>query len=293
LDRENFDVLHIYGPLGPVLPLLSLALSKTVNIGNFHTQFDRSIAYTLTKPLLRKYFRNLHGKIAVSRAARDSFARYFPGDYRLIPIGVDVRRFSPDRPRIAGLSTKDRTILFVGRLDPRKGLEYLLRAFPLILRDHPSTRVIVVGGGRLPRQYRDNMDPEVAARVDFVGMVPPETIPSYYASCDLYCSPAVGKESFGIVLLEAMASGIPVVASDIDGYREVISHGKDGILVKPGDPQAIARAVSDLLANTDARLRLGHNGRSRALQLSWEKVTRQIEDYYFETREKVAWSSTH
>ena len=293
LDREEFDVLHIHNPLGPVMPLLSLILSKTVSVGTFHTQFDRSLAYSMCRPVLNGWFRKLHGKIAVSKAARDSFSRYFPGDYRIIPNGVDVERFNPDKPKIDKLREGGPTILYVGRLDPRKGLEHLLKAFPLILKEHPSARLIVVGGGRSPSYYRPYMSPELERHISFEGMVPPGLIPSYYASCDVYCSPATGKESFGIVLLEAMASGIPVVASDIKGYRQVITDGKDGVLVRPRDPQAFAAAISNLFSHPEARAKLKHNGRARALQFSWESVTKLIEGYYIETRERAAWSSTH
>lgn len=293
LDREEFDVVHIHGPLGPVLPLLCLILSKTVNVGTFHTQFDRSLAYSVSRALLNRWFRKLHGKIAVSKAARNSFSRHFPGDYRIIPNGVDVERFNPDKPKLEKLSHGRPTILYVGRLDPRKGLEHLLKAFPLILKDHPSARLIVVGGGRSPSYYRPYMDAKVDRHISFEGMVPPELIPSYYASCDVYCSPATGKESFGIVLLEAMASGIPVVASDIEGYRQVITDGRDGVLVEPGNPQAFAVAISNLLSHPEVRARLKQNGRATALQFSWERVTKLIEDYYIETRERAVWSSTH
>lgn len=215
LEKEDFDLLHIHGPLDPVLPLLSLALSRKVDIGTFHTQFDRSTAYTVCRPVLQKYFRKLHGKIAVSSAARDSFSRYFPGDYRIIPNGVDVVRFSPDRAKLQEFGDGCPTILFVGMLVPRKGLECLLQAFPRVLRDHPSARLVVVGRGRPPSYYNRYIDPGVAERISFEGAVSPEKLPSYYTSADVYCSPATGKESFGIVLLEATASDVPIVASDI------------------------------------------------------------------------------
>ncbi len=287
LNGARFDILHIYGPLAPVLPLLSLILSNTVNIGNFHTQFHRAVAYSMVRPVLQRWFSKLQGKIAVSRAARDSFARYFPGDYRLIPAGVDVKRFNPEVPKISRLSVGGPTILFVGRLDPRKGLEHLVKAFPLVLRDHPSARLIVVGGGSPADHFLESLDPRVAKQVSFEGAVPPELLPSYYASCDVYCSPATGKESFGIVLLEAMASGKPVVASDIDGYREVVEHGVEGMLVPPEDPRALASAISKLLNNAELRATLSQNGLRKSKQYSWETVTRTIEDYYYEVKDRV------
>lgn len=292
LDKERFEILHIHKPLAPTLPLPFLEHSRAINIGTFHAYSSSSLGYPLARPFLLKYFRRLHGRICVSQAAKEFVSRYFRGDYRVIPNGVDIQRFNPQTPGIEKYGHGRLNILFVGRLDPRKGLECLLKAFPLILKNHPSARLIVVGGGRPPKRYLGHMDATVAEQVSFEGVVSPEVIPSYYASCDVYCSPATGRESFGIVLLEAMASGVPVVASDIDGYREVIADGKDGLLVRPGDPQAIARAISDLLSNAHARARLGENGRAKALQFSWERVTELIEDYYCEVREKVVRSGT-
>lgn len=286
LQREQFDIVHTHGPLAPVLPYLALKHSQCVNFATFHSAYNESIGYAVFEPVLERYFRKIHGPIAVSDVARQSMAQYFPGNYRIIPNGVDTQHFRPDikpRPELAGNGP---TILFVGRLEPRKGLEYLLRALPLVLKTIPDARLIVVGTGYLEQHYKRMVPRGLAPRITFTGYVAPEDLPSYYATCDVYCSPAIGLESFGIVLLEAMAAQRPVVASDIPGYRNVITHGVEGLCFAPKNSADMARGLVQVLQNRQLQKRMGEAGRRKAVRFDWQKITNEVHDYYLEVMER-------
>ncbi len=289
LTRRDYDIVHTHGPLAPTLPLLALRNSKSINIATFHTAHSNppQAYHVLRSYFDRYYFRKIHGLIAVSTVARDCMYRYFPGDYRIIPNGVDVERFKVGLKPIDRLRDSSHNVLFVGRFDPRKGLKYLLLAFPMVVKQCPEAKLIVVGGGPLKPYYERFIDFSVRDRVLFQGSVAPDDLPLYYASCDVFCSPATGAESFGIILLEAMSSGKPIVASDIHGYRQVIEDGVDGILVPPEDPGALASSIVKVLKSRGLRARLSENGLRKSKRYSWERVTKTIEGYYYEVRDRV------
>lgn len=282
LRREKFDILHIQGPLGPTLPLLSLVLSNTTTVGTFVSYFDSSRFLATLKPFFKRYFEKLDGKIAISEAARSAISRYFPSAYRIIPIGVEVGRFTSDVRGIERYRDGKKNVLFVGRLEPRKGLIFLLKAFPLVKEEIGKVRLIVVGGGSWESFYRRRVPKAVSEDVQFEGAVPGDLLPDYYASADVFCAPATGQESFGMVLLEALASGKPVVASRIEGYREVVRDRVDGLLVEPRNPRAIADGLVLLLKDDALREEFGARGRERAISYSWEKVTEAVLNYYVE-----------
>ncbi|MEO0020445.1 MAG: glycosyltransferase family 4 protein [candidate division WOR-3 bacterium] len=281
-EEEKFDVIHLHGSLAPTLPLVALRVSKSINVFTFHASHDKSIGYALCRSLLLPYFRAIHGLIAVSTAARDSTAKYFPGEYRIIPNGVDCDFFRPNVEPIPELDNGRPKILFLGRFEPRKGLKYLLMALPEIVREVPDVQLVVVGTGLFGYSYKDYLDKEVESHVHWAGLVPGEQRPRYYRTCDVFCSPAIGYESFGIVLLEAMATGRPVVASDITGYRTVITSGKEGFLVPPRDPSAIAKAIIKILKEPELAKRMGEMGRRRALEFSWQNVALKVKEFYEE-----------
>src|SRR5215471_17536045 len=253
LAEEQFDLIHLHEPMMPALPLTVLRHSGTTNVGTFHAYRNTPLTYFYGKPILQPFFRKLHGHIAVSTAARNFVGEYFPSDYRIIPNGIDFPRFSTRAAPLEELSDPRPTVLFVGRLEKRKGLRYLLRAWPMVLERVPDARLVVVGRGRPLEGYK-----RFAARqgwtpsdVFFAGYVSAEDLPRYYQACDIFCAPNTGQESFGIVLLEAMAAGAPIVASDIPGYRDVVTNGQEGLLVEPQKPAALADAVCRLLANPE------------------------------------------
>ena len=281
-SQRAFDLVHVHQPLTPTLPLLTGETATAPVIGTFHAAGARSRLFRFFRKPLTRHFERLSGRVAVSQAARRFADDHFPGDYRVIPNGVDVQRFHPDVPPRPELADGRLNVLFVGRLDPRKGLPVLLAALPALRRRVPEARLVVVGDSFL----RPWLERRLAARdrehVVFAGSVPPAALASYYASAHVAVSPATRNESFGIVLLEAMASGKALVASDIPGYRAVVEHGADGLLVPPGDAPALADALATLLRDPARRLAFGARGRAKAEGYGWPAVTDRLEAYYRE-----------
>jgi phosphatidylinositol alpha-mannosyltransferase len=286
LDEESFDVVHIHGPVAPVLPYMALKYSKAKNFITFHSAAESSYGYVLWEPILEQYFRKIDGLIAVSEVARETVSKYFPGNYRIIPNGIDANRFRPDVEPIEELKQYSPKILFVGRFEPRKGLRYLLQAFPMIINEFPRAKLIVVGRGFLERYYRQYIEEHIKENVIFVGHVSPENLPRYYASCDIYCSPATGAESFGIVLLEAMATAKPIVASDIPGYKTVLEDGKEGLFFNARNPESLAEKISQLLKDKGSMKEMGKKGREKSLRYDWKIVSKQVLDFYSEVLNK-------
>ncbi len=283
MARESFDIVHLHEPLAPILPLMVLHHSNAVNIGTFHAYSDRQRLYRLSRPALRRWQRRLHGRIAVSPAARAFVAPHFPQHAcRVIPNGIEYRRFADAAP-FPHLRDGRFNILFVGRKDERKGLRYLLNAFARLLTQRENLRLVIVGPGS-PDRESSRILTEIAGSdagaVVSAGAVSNCDLPRYYASADAFCSPATGGESFGIVLLEAMAAGAPVVASDIDGYRDIVTHERDGLLTAPRDPAAIAAAIARVADHPDLAARLSDSGRRVAANYRWERVASDVENYY-------------
>ena len=300
LDRERFDVVHLHEPLLPVLPLTVLMRSRAANVGTFHASWERSRLYAVGRPALELAARRLHERIAVSDAARHYVDRYFPGDYTIVPNGVDTTFFRPDLtplPAMMGAGDDAPRVLFVGRLEKRKGLDYLLRAFVTVRRELPVARLFVAGayGEDDRRRYARRAAELGLEGVVFLGPLSRADLARAYASSDVFCAPSIAGESFGIVLIEAMAAGRPVVCSDIDGYREVARHGKDAVLVPPKDPDALAAALTRLLRDPALRRQLSEAGRHRAAEFDWASVTARVEARYLRAvAVAAAWSSqTH
>lgn len=279
MRRERFDIVHVHEPLVPALPYMVLLNSAATNIATFHAFRSSSAWYTTLKPYLNLMLSRLDGRIAVSLPALEFVSQYFEGSYEVIPNGIDVARFRDPEPLPWAQDGRPR-ILFVGRFtEPRKGFKYLLRAMPLIHQQFPDARLVVVGTGR-PEKYSGLLERYRVGNVDFVGHVPFHELPRYYASCDVFCAPSVARESFGIVLLEAMASGKAVVAGDNPGYASVLSHGREGLLVRPKDDQGLALAVVRLLADAGLRRQFGAAGRATAGRYDWPLVARRVLDVY-------------
>lgn len=283
MTKEDFDVVHLHEPLAPLLPYLALHHSRAVNIGTFHAFAACRGLYRLSRPALQRWQRQLHGRIAVSAAARTFVAAHFPQHaYQVIPNGIDYRRFADAKP-FPHLRDGRFNLLFVGRKDKRKGLRYLLEAFRRLSAQRNDLRLIVVGPGEPDRDSARSLSAIAGAApgsVLLTGEVGHSELPRYYASADVFCSPATGGESFGIVLAEAMAAGVPVVASDIDGYRDVVAHGEQGLLTPPQDPAALSDAISRIITDNGLAGRLAEAGRRRAAQFCWQSVGADIEDYY-------------
>ncbi len=250
------DVIHVHEPLVPWVGVAAARSRSAPTVGTFHAWSDRDRAYRLARPLGRRILKGLDAALAVSPAA----AEYHAGAlgvarerFAIVPNGVVVDRFAGAQPREDVADPLRPTLLFVGRLEPRKGLVTLIEAFVSLKEQHPEVRLVVVGEGSerqrcerlLPARWRDD--------VAFLGRVDDAALAGVYAAADIYVSPALGGESFGIVLLEAMAAGRAIVASDMPGYRSVVSDGVEGRLVPPRDPAALAVALAAYLDDPAAR----------------------------------------
>lgn len=288
LKEEQFDVVHVHEPLMPTLPLQVLRHSRAVNpnvvnVGTFHAQKDGgSRLYSYWRIVLKRWFRELDGKIAVSPPASQYVGRYYPGFYNVIPNGIDIGHF--DNPEIEPLPELDDgmvNILYVGRAEKRKGLPYLIRAFGTVNARDPNTRLVVVSrDSRRLRRYRGSIEGSGRRGIVFADHVSNEELPRYHRSAHIFCSPATGNESFGYVVVEGMAAGLPVVASNIEGYASVMTHEVEGLLVPPRDTFALADAISSLVRDAKARAAFGAAGRKRADEFSWPRVTQQVLSYY-------------
>ena len=282
LAEESFDIIHLHEPLAPVLPLCVLECSNTVNIGTFHAYHSPQYLYRFSQPIVKRWHQRLHGGIAVSPAAHQYVNNFFPRDYRIIPNGIAVEHFAgPVQPWPQYQDGKT-NILFVGRLEKRKGLKYLLAAYSRLKWEYPDLRLLVVGPGNLDKESHQILSARNPADVELVGGVSYQDLPRYYASADIFCSPATGQESFGIVLLEAMAAGKPIVASDIEGYAGIIRDGQQGLLFPRKDSDALADALAVLINDPARAARMGATGRRLVEQYRWKVVARQVENYYLD-----------
>jgi phosphatidyl-myo-inositol alpha-mannosyltransferase len=287
LEAQRFDILHFHEPLVPFLSPTMLDASETVNIGTFHAFGGFSPSYWVGRLFARRLADKLDGRIAVSGAARHFINRYFPGEYRIIPNGVDLERFQNAEP-FEQLRDGTLNILFVGRFEQRKGLIHLLQAYHRLRKRKVDARLLVIGAGPKLREYKRYVGLRGIRDVEWLGRVSDADKVRYFASADIFCAPNTGQESFGIVLLEAMAAGVPIVASDIHGFKRVVERNVQGILVEPKNPRALAAALYALARDPDLRHEMGEAGRERAPEFSWDRVTERIVDYYYEVRAGVA-----
>ncbi|MGH2467322.1 MAG: glycosyltransferase family 4 protein [Candidatus Limnocylindrales bacterium] len=279
LDEERFDLLHFHEPLVPFLSPILLRRSDCVNVATFHAYAGWSPAYQLMGRSLRGSVERLHGRIAVSAAAAHFISRYFPGDYKVIPNGVDLPRYQDAQP-IERWQDGTLNILFVGRFESRKGLLILLKAYRTVRRSGRACRLLVIGAGPQEREIRRYVATRGLRGVELLGGVMDEEKARYFATADVFVSPATGQESFGLVLLEAMAAGTAIVCSDIHGYKGVVRRDEQALLVPPRDASALAKAIARLLDDPDLRARLGASGRARSLQFGWPNITAKVDDYY-------------
>ena len=280
LKKEQFDIVHLHEPMAPILPLCVLEFSESVNVGTFHASYNRQHLYRFTSPITKRWQARLHGNIAVSPAARRYVNNTFPGNYEIIPNGIDFKHFASETAPYPEYQDGKLNILFVGRLEKRKGLRYLLEAYSKLKWEQPNIRLIVVGPGNPDKESYRILSSHNLRDVEFVGRVSYDDLPRYYASSDIFCSPATGAESFGIVLLEAMAAGKPVVASDIEGFRGVMTEGEQGMFVPKKDSNALAKTLGILAKDAELRNKLGAQGRRLAEEYRWEVVAGRVEKYY-------------
>jgi len=289
LDHSDFDVVHYHEPLVPGLPITTLRFHRGANVGTFHAMARANLGYYYGRPFLGRYFRRLHGLICVSEPARAFISRYFQGEYTIVPNGIDGERFRPGlEPLPELMGDGGTTILFVGRMEQRKGLPILLEAYAQLRRRRAGCRLVIVGDGPMRWAYERQCEATGVPDVTFLGHVPADALPRIYAGSDVFCSPATGRESFGIVLLEAMASGVPVVASAIPGFSQVVEAGVDGLLVPPGKPDGFTAALESLVADPERRRSMGRHGIEKAKRFDWRVVADSILNVYAQARERAA-----
>ena len=272
------DVVHVHEPLTPSASMFATLTADAPVVATVHAYLDRSIAMELAAPFLRRVWRHVTVGVAVSEAAASFLRRAVPtATLEIVPNGVDVAAFSAAKPR------KDlpggRRILWVNRLDAQKGFPVALAAFSKVLVEVPDATFVVVGEGK-DRESLGLLTREALARVDMRGAAENAEVPAYHAGCDVFVASAVGQESFGIAVVEAMAAGVPVVVSDIPGYREVVTDGEDGLLVAPRDPAALAAGLVRVLREPGLAERLGEAGRERARSFDWPIVVDRLEELY-------------
>jgi len=254
--------------------------SQSANVATFHAARATNPWYSMLKPYFGFLMSRLDSRICVSEPARTVIQQYFPESYRVIPNGIDIERYSDVVEPFPWASDSVPRILFVGRFnDARKGFKFLLRALPLVQQQFPDARLMVVGPGDKTK-FHDLINRYLIRGVDFMGEVSSRDLPRYYASCNVFSAPSIHGESFGLVLLESMASGKPVVASNIPGYASVLNHNKDGLLAAPKDSMSIALAIVRLFADSDLRARLSVEGRRTAERYAWPQVAAQVLEVY-------------
>ena len=274
--REQIDVVHIHGGLAPtfgiVTPFAAWDLDLPVVV-TFHSWFPKShLLHLFQRPAQWAMDRHA-ANIAVSQPVVEAHARYVDADWEIIPNGVDTRFFRPNGRRPDDALATGPRLLFLGRLDPRNGLETVLRAMPSVLDRFPDTTLVVAGDGPLRPLYERLARP-VGDRVRFLGRVNGDR-PEVYGSADLYLCPTT-KASFGITLLEAMACGTPLVVSDITGFRELVSGGSEAVLVDKDDADAWARTAIDLIADPARRAGMRDAGLQKVQRFAWPRVAEQV-----------------
>jgi len=272
----QYDIIHVHSPLSPVLPVLAIEEANCPVVGTFHTYFDRSIGYAIGRRYFQKRLDQLHAAIAVSHSTTIALNRYFEANWTIVPNGIDTDVFNPRVPRPAALRTDVPVILFLGRFDPRNGLTTLIESFKKVRGRNREAQLVVVGDGPLRKHYyrAAGGDPDIT----FVGSVLGDR-PGYYAHSAMYACPTT-KASFGITLLESMACETPVVCSDIYGFRDVVKHEREALMVQSGNIDDLSDALVRLLDDETLRARLGKRGRQEAEQYSWAKVTETVLDIY-------------
>lgn len=289
IDRHDFDVIHIHEPNSPSYSMITLAKADGPIVATYHASASESLILRIFLPVLRPFLERIQGGIAVSEEARRWQVEMLSGDPVLIPNGVDTATYREADPMPALDPTRPR-IMFLGRFtESRKGFPLLMRALPAIVRGIPAVEVVVVGGGdtgeliqslrKAGVSYVEGVG-ESDATVRLLGRLSEPDKAAALAASDVYVAPNTGGESFGIVLVEAMAAGAAVVASDIPAFAAVTDHGYAGRLFSNGSRRELARAVTAVLKDSNARELLVERGYERSRDFDWDRVTTQVERVY-------------
>jgi phosphatidylinositol alpha-mannosyltransferase len=277
LRDGHFDVVHVHEPAPPSVSLLVCMIAKGPIVATFHAATTRSKWLAAWGPVVRPWLERISGRIAVSDFARRVQVEHLGGDAVIIPNGVHVDAFAHG-PSLPGCTrgVDGPTIGFLGRFDePRKGLPVLLEAMRTVIRQHPGARLLVAGRGDAD-ELRALIGADLRAHVSLLGELSEADKAAFLRSVDIYCAPNLLGESFGVVLIEALAAGAPIVASDLDAFARVLEDGAAGVLVRRGDPAALSRALCELLADRERLAELSAGGAGAAAVYDWDVLARRI-----------------
>ena len=285
----RFDVVHVHDPATPSIGLLVCMIATGPIVATFHAASVRSKWLAALGPVVRPWLEKISGRIAVSDFARRLQVEHLGGDAVIIPNGVHVSGFAAG-PTLPGAARDGDgpTVGFLGRYDePRKGLPVLLQAMRTVVREHPGARLLIAGRGD-PDALRAAIGDDLRPSVVLLGELSEADKGAFLRSVDVYCAPNLLGESFGVVLVEAMAAGAPIVASDLDAFARVLEDGAAGVLVRRGDSAALARALSEVLADPGRRAALSAAGREAAAAYDWQVVARRVLAVYETVVDAVA-----
>jgi phosphatidylinositol alpha-mannosyltransferase len=280
LRSRQFDVLHMHEPLMP-LPSWCVLWQATVPVvATFHTYREQGHRWYpkyhwIFDPLIKR----VGVRLAVSEAAKRTVADQFPGDYEVVPNAIDVDRFATAAPRPGEMAPDRRHVLYVGRLEPRKGVDRLIHAMATVQQRASGVQLVIVGNGP-DRASLESLARELNVAAIFARNVSDADLPGYYRSADLVCSPALGDESFGLVLLEAMAAGRPIVATNIAGYAELLERTGGARLADVDDPASLAREIFVVLDSPELARTLGQRGALAARLYDWSVIAKRLEEIY-------------
>lgn len=278
LDKHDFDVLHLHEPAAPSLSLLALWAAEVPVVATFHSSQTRSVALRAAQPMLQPGLDKISARIAVSESAHRTMAAHVGGSTVVVPNGVYVQRFCTGAAPVADPAAH--RVVFLGRFDePRKGLPVLLAALPLVRAQVPDLEVLVAGPGDIG-EVRQSLSGQVADCVHFLGLISEEEKVELLAGANAYIAPNTGGESFGIILVEAMSAGAPVIASDLEAFTAVLGDQGAGLVFPVGDHRALAAEMVRVLEDPAEQERLRAAARVRALAFDWSRVGARIEAVY-------------
>jgi len=280
LRTRQFDVVHMHEPLMPLPSWFVLWQSTAPVVATFSAHRERGHRwYPKYRRLFDPLMARVRVRLAVSEAAKRTVAAHFPGDYEVVPAAIEVGRFSAPAARPAAMRADRRHVLYVGRVEPRKGVDCLIRAMADVQRHVDDVDLVLVGDGP-GRAAVESLARELGVRLVSAGRASDADLPGYYQAADVVCSPALGDESFGIVLLEAMAAGRPVVASNITGYAELLGPAGGARLAAPGDAASLAYEIRLILREASLAHALGERGAAAAKRYDWDTIARRLEEIY-------------
>ena len=278
IGSGDFDVLHLHEPAIPSLSLLACSIAQGPMVGTFHAAAPRQKVAFAIAPFLEPVIEKLRARIAVSEVARETLTIHLDTDAIVIPNGIEVGFFANAQANPEWQS--ELSIGFIGRFsEPRKGLDVLLKALPNVARIFPDFRLLIAGPGE-GLEAMQSINPELRNHLKFLGRVDDEEKAAFLKSLDLYIAPNTGGESFGIILAEAMAAGVPIVASDIPAFKYLLDNGRYGHLFENENPVDLASKIIGLLRSAEERRLLSEAGQTRAMRFDWSEVGAEIMNVY-------------